>query len=146
MGRRDVGGKVGQAERSSGRKVRRRKNRQTNRGVWSEETEWWFWFRGEMLKAGAVEEAAEANKQLKKSKRRYTRRDVLESVAGELDVRDKWLGIRWMKKQFSPQSYCRKMSKAGIYRGKTSGGLRSVSGRENMEWTRAGPAGARHLA
>ena len=88
-------------------KIEEERRRPANRGVWSEETEWWFWFGGDMLKAGAVEAAAEANKQLKKAKRRDERREVLESVAGELDIRDKWLGIRWMKKQFSQKSYCR---------------------------------------
>ena len=33
---------------------------------------------------------------------------MLESVSRELDIRDRWLGIRQMKKQFAPNPYCRK--------------------------------------
>eukprot|EP00969_Alexandrium_andersonii_P062179 2739639-Alexandrium_andersonii.AAC.1 len=76
--------------------------------TWSEETEWWFRYRGDMIRMGSVEAAAEANKELKKSKRRDKRRDILNTVAGELDVRDRWLGVRRMRSKYAPNPYCRR--------------------------------------
>ena len=85
-----------------------RKRKRPDRKIpWSEETEEWFQRRGEALQAGEIENYNGYNKELKTSTRRDKRRTALDTVRQELDVRDKWLGLRWMK-EFSPTSYSRK--------------------------------------
>ena len=52
-----------------------------------------------------IELAKELNKEIYKQRKREVRIKKLESVREDLDVRTKWLGIRYMKKEHKPIPY-----------------------------------------
>ena len=65
---------------------------------WSADTEWWFQMRGICIDSGETEWAEQVNKELNTSNRRGYLREALRSVSKELEVRDRWMGRRWMRK------------------------------------------------
>eukprot|EP00973_Karenia_brevis_P061548 8559073-Karenia_brevis.AAC.1 len=54
------------------------------------------------------EELKDTNKRIQKMLRKDRQEYQLRQVSRELDVRDKWLGIKQLKKGYSPQPYCRR--------------------------------------
>ena len=47
-------------------------------------------------------------KELRKSKKLDRREHIIKTISHELDARDRWMGIRQLKKEFTPQPYHRK--------------------------------------
>ena len=61
--------------------------------------------RNKARTAGLISLAEELQKHIIKLRRRDRRREILNSVANDLDVKDRWLGIRGLKKHFPPRRF-----------------------------------------
>ena len=60
-----------------------------------------------------IEKAKELNKEVYKQRKREQKIEKLESVSKDLDVRNKWLGIRYMKKDHKPIPYAIRKTENG---------------------------------
>ena len=56
----------------------------------------------------SYDEVAELTRTIKKAPKRDKRNHILKTVSKELDVRDRWAGIRALKKDYNPTPYNRK--------------------------------------
>ena len=74
----------------------------------SEETRFILSQRGDAIRNQDYNLANDLTKQLKKSKRWDRRKLTIETVSRDLDVRDHWLGLKQLRKGFTPTPYARK--------------------------------------
>ena len=61
--------------------------------------------RGEALKSLDIEKAKELNKEIIKQRKREKKIRILESVKKDLDLRDRRLGLRNLRKDYQPIPY-----------------------------------------
>ena len=68
----------------------------------SEETQRLMEQRREAYQRGSQADLTNLSKQIQKSMRKDKRKQILDSVSQELDIRDHWMGIRTMRKDYQP--------------------------------------------
>ncbi len=68
----------------------------------SRETEILLEERGEAIRRGDYGKFVEKDKALRKGKKRDRRDNIIHSIRNELDVREKWLGIRRPRSDYNP--------------------------------------------
>ena len=61
--------------------------------------------RGQALENKDAEEFARLSRELRKQKRKDKSERVLEALSKDLDIRDRWLGIRELKSKYNPTPY-----------------------------------------
>jgi hypothetical protein len=61
--------------------------------------------RGKALQEPAVEKFEKLDKEFRKSRKKDRTNYVLRTLSQELDIRDRWMGIRALKQEFIPQPY-----------------------------------------
>ncbi len=81
--------------------------KQEKKVLFSQETEEILERRGRALERGEEEEYERLTKQIRKSKGKDKRDGVLKTITKELDVRERWAGIRRIKSKYQPQPYNR---------------------------------------
>ena len=64
--------------------------------------------RSQAVEDGSYDKAATITKELRKAARRNKRNNLLEAVSTDLDVRDRWLGLRQLRKNYTPIPYSRR--------------------------------------
>ena len=69
--------------------------------------------RREFIQQRRFEDAADKSKEIKKARRKDRRDAILKALDKELDLRDKFLGIRQLKNGFKPAPYAIKDKKNG---------------------------------
>ena len=82
--------------------------KQEKRVAFSEATKKILEQREETVKEGKVTEFEQLTKEFRRSKQRDRTNAMIETVNKDLDIRDKWLGIKQLKKEYSPDPYHRK--------------------------------------
>ena len=75
---------------------------------WAKETEELFEKRAQARKDGDWEKEREANKAFRKSLRRDKTKHLMETFDKELDLRSRWMGLRMLKKGYTPAPYHRR--------------------------------------
>ena len=93
--------------------------------------------RGEALKSLDIEKAKELNKEIIKQRKREKNIRILESVKKDLDLRDRWLGLRNLRKDYQPIPYSLRKEENGekvFVRKKRQSRIRStIFGRSFLE-------------
>ncbi len=69
--------------------------------------------RGEAIARGSEEELDRLTTEFRKSKAKDRREGLLNAVKNELDIRDRWAGIRRVRSTFPPHPYSRKEGHTG---------------------------------
>ena len=71
--------------------------------------------RGEALERGEEENYDRLTKEFRKSKAKDKREGVIKTIAKELDIRERWAGIRRLKSKYQPQPYNRTDKHSGMH-------------------------------
>ena len=61
--------------------------------------------RAGLRKQGKVEEAGKLTKSIQKALRKDRKAEAIRATGKELDIRDRWMGIRFLKNKFTPVVY-----------------------------------------
>ena len=64
--------------------------------------------RDEALNNGRAHDFDDLTKQFRKQKGKDRQKQLMDTLSKDLDVRDRWLGIRQLKHGYQPQPYYRK--------------------------------------
>ena len=83
--------------------------------LFSEETKEILEKRGEALERGEEENYERLTKEFRKSKTKDRGEGVIKTISKELDIRDRWAGIRRIKSKYQPQPYNRTDKYTGIH-------------------------------
>ncbi len=92
--------KIGQEELPEAHKAERRVQ-------FSEETEKILEERGKAAREKNTEELNKKSKEFRKSKKNDKREAILKAINKDMDERERWMGLRNMKKGYQPQPYHR---------------------------------------
>ena len=76
--------------------------------IWSEATEKLFQDRETARKTQSWDDASTINKAFRKSLREDNSKFMLTSFQADLDLRSKWMGLKWLRKGYAPAPYHRK--------------------------------------
>ena len=89
--------------------------------------------RGQAIKANNTAECMKLEKQFRKSRRQDKKEQVLQSLSKDLDIRDKWMGIRHLRQNYQPQPYhAQRQSGENYTNAQASRSSSSISGRRTL--------------
>ena len=74
----------------------------------SEETEKLLEIRGEAIREGDVGKFEEYDKKFRKGRKQDRKKRIMKTISKDLDPRETWMGIRMMRKGYTPRPYNRK--------------------------------------
>eukprot|EP00975_Prorocentrum_lima_P027270 5730221-Prorocentrum_lima.AAC.1 len=71
--------------------------------------------RKNLMREGSQEEIKHITAQLRKQKKQDRTQAILWSIRNELDIRDKWLGLKRLRKEYTPIPFSSKNSSGNTY-------------------------------
>ena len=75
--------------------------------IWSTQTDDLYKQRKQAIIEGRYDQLSIISKAFRKSKRQYRSLEVVNTIQNDLDLRSKWLGLKFLRKPFTPNPYHR---------------------------------------